>query len=404
MSHRGRWYGCDESTRHDVKTSCVMRQSWCVVVLLGTLCGCRDSPTEVVVEPPPLRVVTGVPTSVALTGATLNATVFPGGQPTNYFFEFGNSTTYGTRTAIRYAGVGTESVKVSETVSGLTPGTVYHFRATVVIPTPDTIRGEDRAFSTIVAAPGLTLTDVRSVSATTVGLDGTVNPMGLPTTYHFEYGPTTAYGQSTAQQDAGSGIAPVSVGATIGNLATSGLYHWKLVAANGGGTAATSDSTFTTPVDLAFPVAVGTTWMYYYTFTDLGRFVRTIGTHTWTIESSTRSSDSISCTIVDVQYDTVALNWTGQYPDSAITTSSKFMIVAYADQILVNAPEFLLAHWLPRWVQGTIDTVTLSYDANASNPNVLKYVKGEGILSYTQHNGGLNGQYRSLTLVSSVKP
>ena len=125
---------------------------------------------------------------------------------------------------------------------------------------------------------------MRSVSSSCVGLDGTVNPMGLPTSYHFEFGVTPSYGQSTTQQDAGSGLMPVSVSATIGNLAPSGSYHWRLVAVSSAGTASTADSTFITPVDMAFPLAVGTTWTYAYENDNgLCGIQRSRGVHVWQV-------------------------------------------------------------------------------------------------------------------------
>jgi hypothetical protein len=41
-------------------------------------------------------------------------------------------------------------------------------------------------------------------------LTGTVNPNGEPTTYYFEYGPTTSYGSQTTTTSAGAGTASVN--------------------------------------------------------------------------------------------------------------------------------------------------------------------------------------------------
>lgn len=70
--------------------------------------------------------------------------------------------------------------------------------------------------------------DVESSSAT---LTGTVNPGGSGgTTYAFEYGMSTAYEQSTAGVDAGSGTANVAVQAAISFLAPNQRYHYRVVA------------------------------------------------------------------------------------------------------------------------------------------------------------------------------
>ena len=91
-------------------------------------------------------------------------------------------------------------------------------------------------------------------AATNVGefqatLNGTVNPNGAATTYRFEYGTTTSYGESVPAVggSAGSGTSAVSVNATAERLEPGTTYHFRLVASNGGGTTYGSDQTFHTP-------------------------------------------------------------------------------------------------------------------------------------------------------------
>lgn len=71
---------------------------------------------------------TGIAQSILPTGATLTGTVNPEGSATNYWFEWGSSTSYGSRTAATAAGSGTAKVSVSAAVTGLKPLTTYHFR------------------------------------------------------------------------------------------------------------------------------------------------------------------------------------------------------------------------------------------------------------------------------------
>jgi len=84
-------------------------------------------------------------------------------------------------------------------------------------------------------------------------LSGGVYPNGIDTTYWWEYGPTTAYGQQTPLALAGSGTARVSVGATIGGLAAGTAYHYRLVAISPDGTTAGADATFATTGNPASP-------------------------------------------------------------------------------------------------------------------------------------------------------
>jgi predicted lipoprotein with Yx(FWY)xxD motif len=86
-------------------------------------------------------------------------------------------------------------------------------------------------------------------------LKGTVYDYGGTTTYHFEYGTTTAYGTSvpTPDADASSGIyTPVSQPVT--GLAPNTTYHYRLVSTNSvEGTLTSADQTFSTATTSTAP-------------------------------------------------------------------------------------------------------------------------------------------------------
>jgi hypothetical protein len=84
---------------------------------------------------------------------------------------------------------------------------------------------------------------VNSSSAT---ITGTVNPNGQATTYHFEWGTTSAYGHSTASASAGSGTSNQAVSVSLSGLAPHTTYHYRVVASNATGTAMAADRTFKT--------------------------------------------------------------------------------------------------------------------------------------------------------------
>jgi hypothetical protein len=66
--------------------------------------------------------------SVGVTAATLNGGVNPNGKEAKYWFEYGTTTAYGTKTAETSAGSGTTESSYTKEVTGLTEATTYHFR------------------------------------------------------------------------------------------------------------------------------------------------------------------------------------------------------------------------------------------------------------------------------------
>jgi hypothetical protein len=85
-----------------------------------------------------------------------------------------------------------------------------------------------------------------SLTETTANLNGTVDPNGSATTYHFEYGTSAAYGLATPDADAGDGTDPVAVKAPITGLTRNTSYHYRLVAFHGDVPAFGADRTFRT--------------------------------------------------------------------------------------------------------------------------------------------------------------
>ncbi|HNY03329.1 MAG TPA: hypothetical protein PKG48_12105, partial [Bacteroidales bacterium] len=92
--------------------------------------------------------------------------------------------------------------------------------------------------------PVVATTSATNVTCTGATLNGTVNPSGLATTYHFEYGTTTSYGTNTTTTSAGNGSTAVAVNAAISGLTSGALYHFRLVAVNNDGVANGDDMTF----------------------------------------------------------------------------------------------------------------------------------------------------------------
>ncbi|HUH80058.1 MAG TPA: hypothetical protein VLZ06_01925 [Solirubrobacteraceae bacterium] len=72
---------------------------------------------------------------------------------------------------------------------------------------------------------------VSHVRGSTAELEGTVDPHGLPTTYFFQFGPTTGYGSSTPPAVLPAATTRIKVGQITGGLQPG--YHYRIVAYNG---------------------------------------------------------------------------------------------------------------------------------------------------------------------------
>jgi hypothetical protein len=96
------------------------------------------------------------------------------------------------------------------------------------------------------AASSPTVTPRPATGITTTGavLNGAVNPNGSITTYHFDYGPTTALGTLTSPVKLGAGTSAVAVKAGIANLTGGTVYYYALVATNAYGTSVSTVKTF----------------------------------------------------------------------------------------------------------------------------------------------------------------
>jgi hypothetical protein len=110
------------------------------------------------------------------------------------------------------------------------------------------VNGADGALMDLSGQPFDQTESASSVSYATATLNGRVEPNGRKTTYHFEYGETTAYGHSAPTSEA---TIKVLAGSESASAALTGLnpgttYHYRLVASNAEGTTYGADKTFTT--------------------------------------------------------------------------------------------------------------------------------------------------------------
>jgi hypothetical protein len=185
-------------------------------------------------------------TGITATGATLNGTVNPNGFAlTECKFEYGlaSETGYAHSVPCEQA-VPTDSSDhaVSADISGLSAGgTQYRFR--LVAKNAGASEASDpetfRVGATIVATTA-------SVGIEEATLLGAIIPGGDEASYEFEWGTTSAYGNTTTPGSLPAGEEPVAVEVQLTGLTPGQTYHYRLLATDGAGTTQGPDQTFTT--------------------------------------------------------------------------------------------------------------------------------------------------------------
>ena len=131
-------------------------------------------------------------------------------------------------------------------IIGLDAGSIYHVRA-YATNSAGTAYGADMAFTTLGQAPDALTQAATYILTTGVTLNGAVNANDLMTNVTFEYGTTSAYGQSvTALQSPVEGSLITGVSAEITGLTEGTTYHFRIMTVNSLGTTYGNDLTFTT--------------------------------------------------------------------------------------------------------------------------------------------------------------
>ncbi len=192
-------------------------------------------------------VVTGSAGEVHPTSAKLEGTVNPDGlELKSCRFEYGIEASYGQSVSCVPAAASIPADSsvhaVSASVAGLTPGGTYHFRL-VASNANGQNTGQDAVLSTP-PPPSISAVVAGNVTGSSADLSAQVDPNGFETTYRFEWGTSTAYGNNVPGGQALTGTSGVSVGTHLSGLSADTTYHWRVVAQNENGTTVGVDHTF----------------------------------------------------------------------------------------------------------------------------------------------------------------
>jgi hypothetical protein len=195
----------------------------------------------------PLTLTGGVPTvatepanAITDVGGTLNGTVNPEGAETKYYFEYGKTSSYGSKTAEASAGAGEVTLVEHAAITGLEPEVTYHYRV-VAVNSFGTSDGPDHTFATTAPSwsieagaklPGAEegLLDTTSCSSSTActAVGEYVNGEGVYVPLAERWNGTEWYVQSTPNPATGthaSYLQGVSCASATECMAAGGYYN-----------------------------------------------------------------------------------------------------------------------------------------------------------------------------------
>jgi hypothetical protein len=183
-------------------------------------------------------------TNLTLAGATLNGSVNPNGLSTMVTFEYGVTTGYDSTVKASQNPVnGNGIINVSADISGLTLGTIYHYRVKSE-NSHWTAYSDDNEFA-YGYPPSVTTSEVTYLSSDGITLNGKVNAWNSRAIVTFEYGTTTSYENSVmASQIEVTGDSITNVSTYISGMTPCLIYYFRVKAVNSFGTSYGSDSTF----------------------------------------------------------------------------------------------------------------------------------------------------------------
>ena len=210
---------------------------------------------------------------------TVKARINPEGAHTKYHLDYGlteagesEETAPVTMTATEFAG---EVVEVK--LEGLKVGTTYHFHFVASnTNAPAGNAGADQTFTTLPAV-AIESESAAHVTSASAELDATLNPLGLETTYRFEYlteaefaangdgfpGADKPISVPAPEAGAGAGSTGVPESILIEDLTPGTVYHYRVVATNSlapeGGVDG-ADRTFTTQSGAGSALIDGRGW------------------------------------------------------------------------------------------------------------------------------------------------
>ena len=197
---------------------------------------------EYVVTDSTAPVISAIASSTTATTATITWTTNENATST---VDYGLTASYGTASSSA-AFVTSHSI----TLTGLTSGTLYHFRVSSGDNSYNQALSSDYTFTTAssVSAPTITTQAASSLAATSAALNGSITATGgaNATQSGFAYGVSSDLSTVIATSTLGSQTGTASFSASVSSLTCATVYYFRSYATNTGGTGYGSIQSFTT--------------------------------------------------------------------------------------------------------------------------------------------------------------
>ena len=219
-----------------------------LVAVNGERGGARYGEEKTITPHNVANLTTGDATAITRNEATLDGFFDGNSESTEIWFEYGETTSYGSKTTVQTFPSPSGHTDVEAEITGLKAGTTYNYRIVGKNGEGES-NGANRTFTTAPAVKDVVTDPATDIDPTSATLHGSLDPDNFTTDYYFEWGKNTSYGQKQPLDPAPVGTsAPgkVELEAELTDLEPGVTYNFRLVGVNDEGTTFGNNQSFTT--------------------------------------------------------------------------------------------------------------------------------------------------------------
>jgi phosphodiesterase/alkaline phosphatase D-like protein len=174
--------------------------------------------------PPPPSTATGPASLVTSSAATVTGVINPNGAATTWEFQYGLTAAYTNQTIGSTLPAGGAPLSVASRLTGLAPGTIFHYRIVALHGTIASSGGLDAVFMTLPAKRPVAGVTARTKPGTdrrrpfTFTTSGSISPRSIPGTFACNGEVTVKF--LIGSHRIGSGLIPVAANCTFSGVTT----------------------------------------------------------------------------------------------------------------------------------------------------------------------------------------